>query len=132
LKYPIYYFFSMPDAAPAYARLGKIHIAVQLAQFLDKPELAAVIAHEEGHLAGQHWLPWMFAVALKKIGCGRLGTWLNHRSEFAADAYAVKRGHGGALQVALIRMHNPAFMDAETFEHPSTNERLRRIRALDG
>jgi len=130
VKYPVYYFSGTSDLPFAYARLGKIHIAIELAQFLEERELAAVIAHEEAHLARQHWLSWMLASALNRVGFARLSAWLNHRAEFAADAYAVKHGHGLALQRTLAITTNPAMMDVADWTHPSANERRRRISEL--
>lgn len=77
-----------------------IRIPPAVAQMLDADELAAVIAHEQGHRAHAHSFRNLArsCVFLKRSSRGFL------LQELEADDYASKRGHGAALARALRRL----------------------------
>lgn len=73
---------------------------------LPAPELHAVLAHEEGHLAGRHDLALLpFFILRRALPWSRRAVAIEAEVELllelCADAQAVRRGHGAALLRAL-------------------------------
>lgn len=73
-----------------------ILVLEELTEYLTPAELAAVIAHEEGHIALGH-----------TDGIGESGIIDNSEFEFDADAYAIKKiGSAYLLHTALTKMED--------------------------
>jgi len=96
------------------------------AKHLPVDELAAMIAHEHGHVLMRH--------ARQRIVWLLTGKWLRpqrwlrmcQEQEFQADRYAVLQGHGVAL-LRFIRKRSPEY--GGPF-HPPRHQRLARIHQI--
>ncbi|MFT4068939.1 M48 family metalloprotease [Paraburkholderia sp.] len=103
---------------------GTIQTGAFFARLTDA-EKSAVLAHEQGHLHYRHqWyrLWWVFSLQIlirPQWVCEQCV-----RQEFAADAYAVARGHGAGLRMFLRR-----FPQTSSLIYPDARQRLE---ALDG
>lgn len=93
---------------------------------LTVPEQQACIAHEFGHIRNNH--------GLLRLWWAIIGVWLwdsawlvkqIREQEFEADRHAVKLGYAQGAIAVLIR-----FMAPETPLHPSSKERIDRIKEL--
>lgn len=145
--YPVHFIFN--PALFAYSRFGKIYVSSGLRRKLSFDQFNAVIAHESGHLARDHFMEKL-GTDILGIGLGALVLWsdvgiavqlillwaisiawyfgrrqVNHWCEFDADQWAVRRGYGNHLASALCIVtteHNLA-----AFEHPAVRDRVTRI-----
>jgi Zn-dependent protease with chaperone function len=84
-----------------------------LSSVLDPDEVAAVAAHERGHLMRLHvWSNLFWRCVMIPPGAAA-----RRRQEWAADDYAASNGHGLALASALLKLS----------KHPDDVERAARL-----
>lgn len=96
---------------------GAVYVTTGLVSALDPDELAAVIAHERGHIAHRHSLQRLaLAILLPGVPCG----WLARRHELEADAYAARCCGVAAVASALHKLPHTA----DSPSHPTLAARL--------
>lgn len=99
----------MPREGGAYTNGLFIHVPASTKAALTEHEVAALRAHEWGHIRYGHpylnLLRAIFALRLK----GASADVLAKRQEMQADDYAISRGHGPALASALHKLGTGPF-----------------------
>jgi len=90
-----------------------IVIPAWVREALTELELAAIVAHEQGHRAHRHvWMNFAAVCVFTPSGPAR-----RLRQEHEADDYAATRGHAAALASALVKLST----------HPNDLERAARL-----
>lgn len=89
-----------PASIGAFTNGLRIVIPDELRAKLSEPELAAVIAHEHGHIAHRHALANLASRCLLLPRPPHLA----YRQELEADDYAAARGHAAALASVVERL----------------------------
>lgn len=122
---------------------GHIIVANESLADLPEGERLFILAHEIGHVAGQHWLQlgvvykrWVPAEVTPAAtdpvagSLGREASGTAHRHEFEADVYALealrKLGYPSDVAFSSLRLMG---LQQDTATHPGTRKRLASLRA---